>query len=122
MISLTCGFPGIVCYTQGSARQLFQRLQGPVEEDTLKSHFETICSIGKKFHQRFIQVCSPSGYLFLRKLVFMLVIQPYSDHNRSSSCMPIWSPSPVEIRCGFIELCRGHCSRECVISAILDDV
>ncbi|KAJ0244711.1 Helicase/SANT-associated domain-containing protein [Hirschfeldia incana] len=44
--------PGI---PKGSARQLFQRLQGPVEEDTLKSHFETICSIGKKFHQRFIQ-------------------------------------------------------------------
>ncbi|KAG2322896.1 hypothetical protein Bca52824_016109 [Brassica carinata] len=44
--------PGI---PKGSARQLFQRLQGPVEEDTLKSHFETICSIGKNFHQRFIQ-------------------------------------------------------------------
>ncbi|CAH8361056.1 unnamed protein product [Eruca vesicaria subsp. sativa] len=44
--------PGI---PKGSARQLFQRLQGPVEEDTLKSHFETICSIGKKFHQRFVQ-------------------------------------------------------------------
>uniref|UniRef100_A0A1J3IMR6 Myb-like domain-containing protein n=1 Tax=Noccaea caerulescens TaxID=107243 RepID=A0A1J3IMR6_NOCCA len=44
--------PGI---PKGSARQLFQRLQGPVEEDTLKSHFEKICSIGKKFHQRKIQ-------------------------------------------------------------------
>ncbi|KAF9592316.1 hypothetical protein IFM89_014224 [Coptis chinensis] len=29
--------PGIL---NGSARQLFQRLQGPMEEDTLKSHFE----------------------------------------------------------------------------------
>ncbi|CAN8268564.1 unnamed protein product [Cochlearia groenlandica] len=41
--------PGI---PKGSARQLFQRLQGPMEEDTLKSHFEKICLIGKKFHCR----------------------------------------------------------------------
>lgn len=99
MFSITCGFPGMVCYTQGSARQLFQRLQGPVEEDTLKSHFETICSIGKKFHQRFIQVRSSNGYLFLRKLVFMLVIQPYSDYKRQQ----IWSPSLVEIR-SYVEI------------------
>ncbi|KAJ8559375.1 hypothetical protein K7X08_003433 [Anisodus acutangulus] len=38
--------PGI---PKGSARQLFQRLQGPMEEDTLKSHFEKIISIGKKY-------------------------------------------------------------------------
>ncbi|KAG8641941.1 chromatin modification-related protein EAF1 B isoform X2 [Manihot esculenta] len=37
--------PGI---PKGSARQLFQRLQGPMEEDTLKSHFEKIIMIGKK--------------------------------------------------------------------------
>ncbi|WCJ38058.1 Helicase/SANT-associated DNA binding protein [Euphorbia peplus] len=36
--------PGI---PKGSARQLFQRLQGPMEEDTLKSHFEKIIKIGK---------------------------------------------------------------------------
>ncbi|KAJ0248926.1 Chromatin modification-related protein EAF1 B [Hirschfeldia incana] len=41
--------PGI---PKGSARQLFQRLQGPMEEDTLKSHFEKICLIGKKLHCR----------------------------------------------------------------------
>ncbi|KAL1190588.1 Chromatin modification-related protein EAF1 A [Cardamine amara subsp. amara] len=41
--------PGI---PKGSARQLFQRLQGPMEEDTLKSHFEMICLIGKKLHNR----------------------------------------------------------------------
>ncbi|WVZ05727.1 hypothetical protein V8G54_019073 [Vigna mungo] len=35
----------------GSARQLFQRLQGPMEEDTLKSHFDKIIKIGQK--QRF---------------------------------------------------------------------
>ncbi|GKU86056.1 hypothetical protein SLEP1_g637 [Rubroshorea leprosula] len=39
--------PGI---PKGSARQLFQRLQGPMEEDTLKSHFENIIKIGKKQH------------------------------------------------------------------------
>ncbi|EOX93924.1 Helicase/SANT-associated, putative isoform 4 [Theobroma cacao] len=41
--------PGI---PKGSARQLFQRLQGPMEEDTLKSHFEKIILIGKKQHFR----------------------------------------------------------------------
>ncbi|XP_028207298.1 chromatin modification-related protein EAF1 B-like isoform X3 [Glycine soja] len=40
--------PGIP--KQGSARQLFQRLQGPLEEDTLKSHFEKIIKIGQKQH------------------------------------------------------------------------
>ncbi|KAK6163687.1 hypothetical protein DH2020_000551 [Rehmannia glutinosa] len=35
-----------------SARQLFQRLQGPMEEDTLKSHFEKIIMIGQKQHYR----------------------------------------------------------------------
>ncbi|GER41181.1 helicase/SANT-associated, partial [Striga asiatica] len=39
--------PGI---PKGSARQLFQRLQGPMEEDTLKSHFEKIIIIGQKQH------------------------------------------------------------------------
>lgn len=41
--------PGI---PKGSARQLFQRLQGPMEEDTLKSHFEKIIMIGQKLHSR----------------------------------------------------------------------
>ncbi|CAA0815199.1 Chromatin modification-related protein EAF1 A [Striga hermonthica] len=41
--------PGI---PKGSARQLFQRLQGPIEEDTLKSHFEKIIIIGQKQHYR----------------------------------------------------------------------
>ncbi|GAV70699.1 HSA domain-containing protein/Myb_DNA-bind_6 domain-containing protein [Cephalotus follicularis] len=41
--------PGI---PKGSARQLFQRLQGPMEEDTIKSHFEKIITIGKKQHHR----------------------------------------------------------------------
>ncbi|KAA3474857.1 chromatin modification-related protein EAF1 B-like isoform X1 [Gossypium australe] len=45
--------PGI---PKGSARQLFQRLQGPMEEDTLKSHFEKIIHIGKKQHCRQNQV------------------------------------------------------------------
>lgn len=42
---------------QGSARQLFQRLQEPMEEDTLKSHFEKIIKIGQKHHYRKSQVC-----------------------------------------------------------------
>ncbi|KAK9164591.1 hypothetical protein Syun_005493 [Stephania yunnanensis] len=41
--------PGI---PKGSARQLFQRLQGPMEEDTLKAHFEKIILIGQKLHPR----------------------------------------------------------------------
>ncbi|XP_054782883.1 chromatin modification-related protein EAF1 B-like isoform X1 [Prosopis cineraria] len=41
--------PGI---PKGSARQLFQRLQGPMEEDTLKSHFENIMKIGQKQYYR----------------------------------------------------------------------
>ncbi|XP_020520493.1 chromatin modification-related protein EAF1 B isoform X1 [Amborella trichopoda] len=36
--------PGI---PKGSARQLFQRLQGPMEEDILKAHFEKIILIGR---------------------------------------------------------------------------
>ncbi|XP_011024664.1 PREDICTED: uncharacterized protein LOC105125769 isoform X3 [Populus euphratica] len=42
--------PGIP--KQGSARQLFQHLQGPMQEDTLKSHFEKIIIIGKKHHYK----------------------------------------------------------------------
>ncbi|XP_022960255.1 chromatin modification-related protein EAF1 B-like [Cucurbita moschata] len=41
--------PGI---PKGSARQLFQLLQEPMEEDTLKSHFEKIFKIGQKQHCR----------------------------------------------------------------------
>ncbi|KAL8215078.1 hypothetical protein R6Q57_004527 [Mikania cordata] len=41
--------PGI---PEGSARQLFQRLQGPMEENTLKSHFEKINLIWRKQHYK----------------------------------------------------------------------
>ncbi|CAL5388008.1 unnamed protein product [Camellia sinensis] len=41
--------PGI---PKGSARQLFQRLQGPMEEDMIKSHFEKIIMISQKQHYR----------------------------------------------------------------------
>ncbi|KAL4321711.1 chromatin modification-related protein EAF1 B isoform X1 [Arachis hypogaea] len=37
--------PGI---PKGSARQLFQRLREPMEEDTLKSHFDKIIKIGQR--------------------------------------------------------------------------
>ncbi|KAL6208948.1 hypothetical protein ACLB2K_019891 [Fragaria x ananassa] len=43
--------PGIP-KARGSARQLFQRLQEPMEEDTLKSHFERVIKIGQKHHYR----------------------------------------------------------------------
>ncbi|XP_021763469.1 chromatin modification-related protein EAF1 B-like [Chenopodium quinoa] len=41
--------PGI---PKGSARQLFQQLQRPMEEDTIKSHFEKIIHIGQQLHYR----------------------------------------------------------------------
>ncbi|KAL8058024.1 hypothetical protein ABFX02_04G222200 [Erythranthe guttata] len=37
---------------KGSARQLFQRLQGPMEEETVKSHFAKITMIAQKQHCR----------------------------------------------------------------------
>ncbi|RXH98067.1 hypothetical protein DVH24_010392 [Malus domestica] len=43
--------PGIP-KARGSARQLFQRLQEPMEEDVLKSHFEKMINIGQKHHYR----------------------------------------------------------------------
>uniref|UniRef100_A0ACD5VRC9 Uncharacterized protein n=1 Tax=Avena sativa TaxID=4498 RepID=A0ACD5VRC9_AVESA len=39
--------PGI---PKGSARQLFQRLQGPFEEETIKTHFEKIIFLGQRLH------------------------------------------------------------------------
>ena len=47
-----------MCDIQGSARQLFQRLQGPMEEDTIKSHLEKIIAVGKKQHHKRAQVGS----------------------------------------------------------------
>ncbi|XP_028797156.1 chromatin modification-related protein EAF1 B isoform X2 [Neltuma alba] len=44
--------PGI---PKGSARQLFQRLQGPMEEETIKSHFEKIIKIGQKYRHHWNQ-------------------------------------------------------------------
>ncbi|CAI9107429.1 OLC1v1006779C1 [Oldenlandia corymbosa var. corymbosa] len=41
--------PGI---PKGQARQLFQRLQGPMEEDTLRCHFDKIIMLGQKLHSR----------------------------------------------------------------------
>ncbi|XP_062078466.1 chromatin modification-related protein EAF1 B-like [Humulus lupulus] len=41
--------PGI---PKGSARQLFQRLKEPMEDETLKSHFDKIIKIGQKLHYR----------------------------------------------------------------------
>ncbi|XP_057842837.2 chromatin modification-related protein EAF1 B isoform X2 [Cryptomeria japonica] len=44
--------PGI---PKGSARILLQRLQGPMEEEALKTHFEKIVQIGQQQHVRKIQ-------------------------------------------------------------------
>eukprot|EP00252_Welwitschia_mirabilis_P004098 TRINITY_DN1429_c0_g1_i1.p1 TRINITY_DN1429_c0_g1~~TRINITY_DN1429_c0_g1_i1.p1 ORF type:complete len:1421 (+),score=348.96 TRINITY_DN1429_c0_g1_i1:323-4264(+) len=41
--------PGI---PKGSARMLLQRLQGPMEEETLKTHFEKIVQAGQKHHTK----------------------------------------------------------------------
>nr|KYP63473.1 Helicase SRCAP [Cajanus cajan] len=54
--------PGIP-KAQGSARQLFQRLQGPMEEDTLKSHFDKIIKIGQKQRYHRNQVLIKSVYI-----------------------------------------------------------
>ncbi|KAL0436159.1 UNVERIFIED_CONTAM: Chromatin modification-related protein EAF1 A [Sesamum radiatum] len=54
--------PGI---PKGSARQLFQRLQGPMEEDMLKSHFEKIIMIGQKRHRK-TQVSSLNSMYYCR--------------------------------------------------------
>ncbi|KAK4408678.1 Chromatin modification-related protein EAF1 B, partial [Sesamum angolense] len=61
--------PGI---PKGSARQLFQRLQGPMEEDTLKSHFEKIIIIGQKQHYHKTQDPKP-------------LQQPHSSHTTAFS-------------------------------------
>lgn len=53
MMAITINVPSVI---QGSARQLFQRLQGPMEEETLKSHFEKIITIGQKQQYRRNQV------------------------------------------------------------------
>lgn len=41
--------PGI---PKGGARQLFQQLRGPMEEDTIKSHFEKIIALEQQLHGR----------------------------------------------------------------------
>ncbi|KAF0926677.1 hypothetical protein E2562_027117 [Oryza meyeriana var. granulata] len=41
--------PGI---PKGSARQLFQRLQGPIEEENLKAHFEKMIQLMRQLHSR----------------------------------------------------------------------
>ena len=43
---------------QGSARQLFERLQGPNDEENLKAHFEKIILLMQQVHARHRQVIS----------------------------------------------------------------
>ncbi|KAJ3691886.1 hypothetical protein LUZ61_000021 [Rhynchospora tenuis] len=37
---------------KGTARQLFQKLQGPLEEDTIKSHFDKVITLAQKLRPR----------------------------------------------------------------------
>lgn len=70
-------------FLQGSARQLFQRLQGPMEEDTLKSHFENIIKIGQKQYYRRNQVWI---YRYCKKShVAMTLGLPYECYTFQSS-------------------------------------
>jgi hypothetical protein len=43
-------------FHQGSARQLFERLQGPFEEENLKENFENIILLMQQVHSRHRQV------------------------------------------------------------------
>lgn len=45
-------------FMQGSARQLFQHLQGPMVEQALNEHFEKIIRISQKQHYQRITVCA----------------------------------------------------------------
>jgi hypothetical protein len=52
---------------QGSARQLFERLQGPFDEENLKAHFEKIILLMQQVHARRRQVII---FSYLSKYVF----------------------------------------------------
>ncbi|KAG8086576.1 hypothetical protein GUJ93_ZPchr0010g7291 [Zizania palustris] len=60
--------PGI---PRGSARQLFQRLQGPIEEENLKAHFEKIILLMRQLHSRRRKGNSQE---------LKSIIQPHSSH------------------------------------------
>jgi hypothetical protein len=49
---------------QGSARQLFERLQGPFEEENLKGNFEKIIRLMQQVHSRHRQVLSLNFQMF----------------------------------------------------------
>ncbi|KAL3615985.1 hypothetical protein CASFOL_040279 [Castilleja foliolosa] len=70
--------PGI---PKGSARQLFQRLQGPMEEDTLKSHFEKIMMIGQKPHYRRTQYTDLLTDFLTSNQDPKQLQQPHSSHT-----------------------------------------
>lgn len=48
----------LMSLNQGSARQLFKRLQEPMEDEILKGHFEKIIMIGQKQHSHKTKVCT----------------------------------------------------------------
>ncbi|EEC79795.1 hypothetical protein OsI_21223 [Oryza sativa Indica Group] len=56
---------------KGSARQLFQRLQGPIEEENLKAHFEKMILLMRQLHARRRKGNSQE---------LKSIIQPHSSH------------------------------------------
>ncbi|KAG4921641.1 hypothetical protein JHK86_050454 [Glycine max] len=70
----------------GSARQLFQRLQGPMEEDTLKSHFDKIIKIGQKQrYHRNQAIVDALLLLAVMRVADLAKGRSFSVHNRGGS-------------------------------------
>ncbi|WVZ99822.1 hypothetical protein U9M48_045066 [Paspalum notatum var. saurae] len=64
--------PGIYVGSGGSARQLFERLQGPFDEENLKAHFEKIILLMQQAHARHRQG---------NRRELKTIIQPHSSHG-----------------------------------------
>uniref|UniRef100_A0A7N0TQI7 Uncharacterized protein n=1 Tax=Kalanchoe fedtschenkoi TaxID=63787 RepID=A0A7N0TQI7_KALFE len=77
--------PGI---PKGSARQLFQRLHAPMEEDTVKSHFEKIIMIGQQQHHRRKQCDShDQKHVTPPHNSHMIAISQISPNNLNGGCL-----------------------------------
>ncbi|CAM8973554.1 unnamed protein product [Rhodiola kirilowii] len=70
--------PGI---PKGSARQLFQRLHAPMEQDTVKSHFEKIIMIEQKQHHRRTQYDSHDQKHITPHNSHMIAVSQVSPNN-----------------------------------------
>uniref|UniRef100_A0A7N0U951 Uncharacterized protein n=1 Tax=Kalanchoe fedtschenkoi TaxID=63787 RepID=A0A7N0U951_KALFE len=77
--------PGI---PKGSARQLFQRLHAPMEEDTVKSHFEKIIMIGQKQHHCRKQCDShDQKHVTPPHNSHMIAMSQISPNNQNGGCL-----------------------------------